>query len=256
MKETGEKMRIITIASRKGGTGKSTTASAIANGLRIKGRRVLLVDLDSQANLTYTTGAQGGGITALEVLTGTATAAEAIQHTEQADIIPAGQQLAAADLLLTDIGKEYRLREALEPIRGQYDYIIIDTPAGLGIGTTNALTASDGVIIPVTADMYSLQGCRILEESIRSVKKYCNPDLKIDGLLITRYSGRANLSKAMKNSAEEIAADMSTKVYSHPIRECVAIKEAAALRQGVFDYAPKSNAAKDYAALINEIERG
>ena len=248
---TGQ-METIAIINRKGGVGKTATAQALGSGLIKKGRRVLFVDLDSQTNLTYGLGADAGQVNSMDVLTGEATAQEAVQHTQQGDVIPAGEDLAGADKVITDTGKEYKLKEALANLAGSYDYVIIDTPAALGTLTINALTAADSVIIPVQADIYSLQGIEQLNQTIEAVKKYCNPALYIRGILATRYNGRAIISKDMLSNFEEAAEQLNTRLYNTPIRECISIKEAQASQQNIFEYAPRSNAAKDYNAFIDE----
>lgn len=249
-------MEVIAIINRKGGVGKTATAQALGSGLIRKGRRVLFVDLDSQTNLTYGLGADAGQVNSMDVLTGEATAQEAVQHTQQGDVIPAGEDLAGADKVITDTGKEYKLKEALADLAGSYDYVIIDTPAALGTLTVNALTAADSVIIPVQADIYSLQGIGQLNQTIEAVKKYCNPALYIKGILLTRYNGRAIISRDMQSNLEEAAQQLKTRLYSTPIRECISIKEAQAQQQDIYSYAPRSNAAKDYAAFIDEFTEG
>ena len=249
-------MKVISIVNRRGGVGKTATAHAIGAGLSHRGYKVLFIDLDSQSNLTFDTGATTSDKTSLELLQGTATATDAIQSTPIGNIIPASQNLALADMLLQDTGKEYKLKEAIAPIKRKYDYIIIDTPPALGIITTNALTASDTVIIPAQAEIHSIQGIALLSEAITAVKKYTNPALKIAGIVITRYNGRAILSKDMKENLYRTAELLKTKVFSTPIRECIAVKEAQALRQDIFTYAPRSNATKDYNAVIDELLGG
>ena len=249
MKET------IAIVNRRGGVGKTATAHAIGAGLARRGYKTLFIDLDSQCNLTFDVGAKTAPLTSMEVLSGTATAQEAIQHTQGGDIIPASPSLAVADTTLEGTGKEYRLREALEPIAGEYDYIIIDTPPALGVLTVNALTASNSAIIPAQAEVHSLQGIGLLYDVIKAVQKYTNPALTIKGILITRYNGRAILSRDMKSNREATAKELGTKVFTTPIRECTAIKEAQATQSDIYSYAPRSNATADYTALLNEIER-
>lgn len=249
MKET------IAIVNRRGGVGKTATAHAIGAGLARRGYKTLFIDLDSQCNLTFDVGAKTAPLTSMEVLSGTATAQEAIQHTQGGDIIPASPSLAVADTTLEGTGKEYRLREALEPIAGEYDYIIIDTPPALGVLTVNALTASNSAIIPAQAEVHSLQGIGLLYDVIKAVQKYTNPALTIKGILITRYNGRAILSRDMKSNLEATAKELGTKVFTTPIRECTAIKEAQATQSDIYSYAPRSNATADYTALLNEIER-
>lgn len=249
-------MKTISIVNRKGGVGKTATAQALGSGLLKRGYRVLFVDLDSQSNLSYAIGVDTIGLSSLELMTETATAKEVIIKTDQGDIIPASPNLVIIETTLTETGKEYRLKERLEPILSEYDYIIIDTPAQLGVLTINALTTSDFAIIPVQADIYSLQGIGLLNETIETIKKYCNKDLYIDGVLVTRYNGRAVLSRDMQGNIEELAKEFHTKVYKTPIRECIAIKESQAMRQSIFDFAPRSNASIDYDNFINEILEG
>ena len=248
-------MSIIAVVNRRGGVGKTATAHAIGAGLSLRGYRVLFIDLDSQCNLTYDTGAKPARLTSMEVLSGTAPASEAVQEIQDGGIIPASPSLAVADTTIDGTGKEYRLKEALEPLQGEYDYIIIDTPPALGVLTVNALTACDSVIIPAQAEIHSLQGIGLLYDTIKAVKKYTNPALTVKGILITRYNSRAILSRDMRASLEDTAQELGTSVFSTPIRECTAIKEAQAMQTNIFTYAPKSNATADYTALINEIEK-
>jgi len=249
----GGRIKTIAIINQKGGVGKSTTAHAIGAGFALKGKRIAYIDLDAQGNLTYTLKANSNGLSALDVLTKSATAAEAMQQTEQGNIIPATPALTGADATITTTGKEYRLREALEPLCKNYDYVIIDTPPALGILTINALTASNGIIIPAHADIYSLQGIGQLHSTITAVKQYCNPTLKVMGILLTRHNPRAILSRDMADMIEDTAKQLNTKVCKSRIRDNIAIKEAQAYQQDIYSYANKSNAAEDYRALINEI---
>lgn len=245
-------MEIIAIINRKGGVGKTATAQALGAGLLKRGARVLFVDLDSQANLTYGMSSSPRRHDVMEVLTGTCRAGDAIQHTEHGDLLAGSESLAAADAIIDGTGKEYRLREALEDVNDIYDYVIIDTPAALGTLTVNALTAAAGVIIPVQADEYSILGIGQLNAAITAVRKYCNHDLKIYGILITRYNARSILSRDMQSNLQDAAAALNTKLYQTAIRECVSVKEAQACKQDIYRYAPRSNAAKDYEAFLDE----
>ena len=250
----GRPMReILAIINQKGGVGKSTTALALGAGLILKGYKVLYIDLDAQGNISYTIGAINNDLTAMDLLNKAATAEQIIQHTAGGDIIPSSPALSTADTIINTTGKEYRLKEALEPIQASYDYIIIDTPPALGILTINALTACTGAIIPAQADIYSLQGIGQLNNTIQTVKKYCNHNLIIKGIVLTRYSSRSILSRDVAEMIEETARRLDTRLYETTIRECIAIKEAQARRQDIFNYAPKSNASLDYMALVNEI---
>lgn len=238
-------MEIVTVVNRKGGVGKTVTAHNLAAYIHnICGKSVLAIDLDSQANLTYSYGLEESD-NIIKWLQGEIEAEKVIKRTENNGyIIPSSPRLALAETMFNNTGREYKLREALEGV--EYDYIIIDTPATLGILTVNALTVSDKVIIPMQADIYSLQGFEQLKDMIGSVKKYTNPNLKIEGLLLTRYNGRTNLAKSIREALEEEAKALGTKVFKTPIRECIAIKESTFKRMSVLDYAPGSNAAHDY----------
>lgn len=246
-------METISIVNRRGGVGKTATAHAIGAGLALRGYAVLFIDLDSQCNLTYDTGAHDTPPTSMEVLTGEATAKEAIQTVKRGDIIPASANLAVADTTITGTGKEYRLKEALEDLGGLYDYCIVDTPPALGVVTINALTASDRVIIPAQAEVHSLQGIGLLYDTIGAVQKYTNPALKVEGILITRYNGRTILSRDMRSNLEATARELGTKVFATPIRECIALKEAQAVQSDIYSWAYHSNATTDYTAVLEEI---
>lgn len=245
--------KIYAIINQKGGVGKSTTAEALAAGLSLKGYKTLSIDLDAQANMSYTAGAKTDGATALGVLTGEVDTAAAIQHTGSGDIIAASKALAGADAFIADTGKEYKLREALEEVKAAYDYIIIDTPPALGILTINALTACDSVIIPAQADIYSLQGVEQLAETMKPVKKYCNPALTVEGILLTRYSPRSVLSREVAELAGQLAGKLGTKLFKTTIREAIAVKEAQISQQSLYTYAPKANVTEDYNRFIAEL---
>ncbi len=243
-------MEITAIVNRKGGVGKTAAAQTLGAGLIKKGFSVLFIDLDSQTNLTYSIGAKSNKLNSMDVLTGEATAKEAIQHTKNGDIIPGSEYLAGADLVINGKGKEYRLKEAIKGLN--YDYIIIDTPAALGTLTINALTAATNAIIPVQAEIYSLQGIGLLARTIDAIKEHSNPDLYIKGVLLTRNNSRTVLTKDMQSNLQEITKQLKTTLYKVPIRECVSVKEAQAEQIDIFTYAPRSNAAQDYKYFIDE----
>lgn len=248
--------RITTIANQKGGVGKTTTAHALATGLTVKGYKTLTIDTDPQGNLSYTMRADDQQAGLYEILKGNINSAEAIQHTVQGDIIPSTLLLAGADMEFTDTGREYLLKDIVEPLRKIYDYIIIDSPPTLGILTINALTASNDVIIPMGADIYSLQGLSQLYNTVNKVKKYCNPSLNIAGLLITRYNGRTILSKDLREVIENKAVQIGAAFYNTVIREGVSIKEAQTQQDSIFKTDPNSNPAQDYLKFINEYLEG
>ena len=249
-------MKIIAIINQKGGVGKSTTAFTLASGLTNKGYKTLCIDMDAQGNLSYTANANEDLLTIYDLLSQDADINKTIQHTKNFDLIASSKSLSGADGFITDIGKEYKLKEALENIKNNYDYIIIDTPPALGILTVNALTACNSVIIPAQADIYSLQGIEQLSKTIQPIKKYCNDNLKIDGILLTRYSPRAILSREVAEIASDLAQNLNTKVFKSTIREAIAVKESQINKQSLFEYAPNSNVTNDYLNFIDEILKG
>lgn len=245
-------MKTYVITNQKGGVGKTATAAALGHSLQARGYRVLFVDLDSQGNLSDCLGADQDGFSSMDILQGKPIG-ECILHLPQGDLVQASPAIAEADITITAIGKEYRIRDALRGISEAYDYAVIDTPPHLGIATINALTAADGAIIPAEASPHSLKSVCQLSETLSAVKQYCNPGLKIEGILITRHNGRAIINQNFTELLEEAASQLNTKVFDTKIRECITLKEAAAMRQDIFSYAPRSNAAKDYSAFVEEL---
>lgn len=244
--------RITTVTNQKGGVGKTTTALALATGLTYRGYNVLVVDTDPQGNISYSMAADINGKGLYEGMKEEATAKELIQHTNQGHILPSTLLLTAADLEFVQTGREQHVRNLLEQIKENYSHIIIDTPPTLGILTINALTASDDVIIPMGTDIYSMHGLTQLCTNINRVRRYCNPSIRIAGLLMTRYNKRPTLNREIKESIEEKAAELNTIVYKTIIREGITIKEAQTQQLNLFDYAPKSNPAIDYMDFITE----
>ena len=244
-------MQTITITNQKGGVGKTTTAQHLAVGLRKKGNRVLLIDADQQTNLSLATN-WNYNITIYDVMKGNVSTKDAIFHSSQCDIIGGSFRLANADKEFDQTGKEYLLKEALEQVKDDYDYVIIDTPPALGVITVNALTCSDKVIIPAQSDVFSIQGLSQLTNLISTVKKYTNRDLEIDGILLTKFNDRTILNRNLKQTLQNVSETIGTKVYKSTIREATAIREAQTKKTNVFDYDKKSKVAKDYSDFVNE----
>ena len=246
--------KVITVINQKGGVGKTTTAHAIGAWLqRTKAKKVLFIDLDQQGNLTYATGASNSNYNSLKLLINGSLDAKKIQHTSSGfSVIPSDPMLANIDMILTETGKEYRLKEALKGLK-DYDYVVIDNPPSMNVIMINALTASDFAIIPAQADIFSLQGITQLGKSLDAVKSYTNKDLNVLGIVLTRHNGRTILSRDILEVIEDTAKQLKTKVYSQTIREAVAVKEAQATRKDIFSYDAKSNASQDYDALMQTI---
>lgn len=246
-------MKTIAIANQKGGVGKTTTANTLIAGLSQKGYKVLAIDLDPQTNLTTSLGAEPKGATALGVLTGEIETAQAIVKTATGDLIPGNYLLANAESYLDATGKEYRLKEALEPIASKYDYVVIDTPPALSILTINALTSSDYVVVPAKADLYSLQGIDQLAKTIKTVKKYCNPNIKVAGILLTMYNDRTNITKEVAELVNQLSSKLDAEVFRSTIRNSIKATELQFKPGGLFSYAPRENITKDYEAWIEEL---
>lgn len=246
--------KIITINIQKGGSGKSTTTQALASCLSSMGNKCLVVDLDPQGNVSYSSGIDNAEKTTYEFLKGEITLKEAIQRSNDSfDIIPANILLSGADMEFTRTGREYLLKDKLEEVKDKYDYIILDTPPSLGILSVNSLTAADYVLIPTEATFYALQGMGQLYNTIESVRRYCNKDLKILGMLLIKYNNRTILNRQVKDLIEDTAVHMNTKVFKQTIREGIAVKEAQAQQQSLLTYAPNSNPSLDYLELTKEI---
>lgn len=250
--------KVISISNQKGGVGKTTTTGAVAAGYKQKGYKVLCVDLDPQANLSFSAGAETEDCpTIYEILKGEAKASFSIQKLPSFDVISSNILLSGIELEFTQTGREYLLKENLAQVKDKYDYIFIDTPPALSILTVNAFTASDYIIIPMIADIFSLQGIAQLSETIDRVRKYCNPNLKVEGIVLTKYNKRTVLSREIKGTAELIAKELKTIIFNTTIRSSVAIMEAQTNQQDIFNYAPKNTATQDYKELVEEfIERG
>jgi len=246
--------RVITVTNQKGGVGKTTTSLALATGLVRKGFKALAVDMDPQANLSFSLGGDiEDGPTVYDLLKGDVHPRFAVQRTSCVDLISSNILLSGIDLEYTRSGREYLLRTGLEPLRDKYDYIIIDTPPALNILTVNAFAASDYVIIPMLADIFSLQGIAQLSDTILRLRQACNPNLVIGGILLSKYDGRTILGKRIRETAEMVAQQVGTRLYKTAIRNSIAIPESQTNQVSMFEYAPRNPAVRDYANFIQEL---
>lgn len=241
---------IYTIATQKGGTGKTTTAAAIAQAAAYKGKKALAIDLDPQGNLTFALAANATAPGSYDLLHGTP-AADVIQTTAQGiDVIAASPDLQTET---SAAGSARRLQNALEPMKRRYNVIVIDTPATGGELQYNALQAADRLLIPLEADAYNTQSLYQIADTARQIKG-SNPRLKIAGVLLTQYDGRSTLTKQLRDVLEATAKLLKIP-YLGTVRKAIAVKEAAALQVSLYDYAPKSNPAADYMAIFDKITR-
>ena len=248
--------KIIAIANQKGGVGKTTTSINLAAGLSYLGKKVLLIDFDPQGNATQGIGHEVdiNDLTVYDALMTDEDIHNCIKTLQRPplDILPANISLAGADLEIASIeeNREHLLREALEPVRDDYDYIIIDCPPSLGLLNTNALTAADSVLIPVQCEYYALEGVTQLLQTIRLVQKLFNPNLKIEGVLLTMYDARTNLSAEV---AQEVYKHFKEKAYRTYIPRNVKLSEAPSVGKSIYDYDMNCEGARAYVALTKEV---
>jgi len=252
--------KVISIVNFKGGVAKSTTAQFMAYGLAEKKYRVLLIDLDQQQNTTYTLMSDNLldiDSSIYDVFMKNKDIKDTIYEAGTIDFIPSVPDMMQIDFELQGKPDQpYRLAEGLKEVENDYDYIILDTPPASPTIIMNALTASDDCIIPVKADSYSLNGIGLLSNSIKPVQKYTNKDLKIAGFLLGFYDSRLLLSKEIKKQLVEVVEVFDTKIFNQTIRNAVALSEAQAMKQSIFDYSPTENVTNDIRKFINEYLEG
>ena len=258
-------MQTIAIVNQKGGVGKSTTAVNLGAGLVRQGKRVLLIDADSQANLTEMLGWQQPD----ELSPTLATMLERIisdrpiepqngilHHKEGMDLLPANIELSGLEVsLVNTMSRETVLRTYLNEVKRQYDYILVDCSPSLGMLTLNALTAADDMVIPVGLEVFSLQGLKQLFNTVENVRRYCNPRLTVAGILITRRGNRASLTRELIDVIGQTAKDLNVYLYPTVIREAVAVREAQVMQESLFDSHPKAAVTADYAAFVADYLR-
>jgi chromosome partitioning protein len=248
--------RVIAIANQKGGVGKTTTAINLGASLAVAEKRTLVVDIDPQGNATSGLGLEQRESlpNIYDVLTGERSPGDAVTphvHFTCLDLIPSTQDLVGAEIELVQAPQRERvLRKALEPLRERYDYILVDCPPSLGLLTLNTLTAADSVLIPIQCEFYALEGLSQLLNTIRLVQRGLNPHLDIEGVLLTMYDRRLNLSRQVAAEAREY---FGAKVYRTAIPRNVRLAEAPSFGQPIVQYDVASQGAQAYLALAKEI---
>ena len=250
--------KIIAFANQKGGVGKTTSAVSVAACLGARGKKVLMVDIDPQGNASSGFGVnkKATKLSTYDLLiSDEVTTAQVIQKTpfQNVDILPASIQLAGAEIELVEIeNRTYRLKQALLEIKNNYNYIIIDCPPSLGLITLNALATSNTILIPIQCEYYALEGLSQLMATLRQVKRLYNPDIDIEGVLLTMYDGRLNLTMQV---VDEVKKYFPKKVFKTVIPRNVKLSEAPSYGQPVYYYDRYSKGSISYSELANEIIR-
>jgi len=245
--------KIVVISNQKGGVGKTTTAVNLGASLAVAEKRTLLIDLDPQGNASSGVGVTPNGGTSYELMLGAAPMSECIQNTHVAflDVMPTDRRLAGAEVeLVNQEQREHFLKKAVQPLRERYEFIIVDTPPSLGMLTLNALTAADSVLIPIQCEYYALEGLSQLLSTVQLVQRSLNPDLRLEGVLLTMWDGRLKLSNQV---AEEAIEFFGETVYQTKIPRNVRLSEAPSFGKPILLYDVECVGARSYLELAKEV---
>ncbi len=248
-------MRIISISNIKGGVGKTTTAAVLAAGLAEKDYRVLLIDSDPQTNLSICfMQEQTDESPSLYHVYSDKKSIDEIKVTvkNNLDLVVGDFELCNADLQFTKAGRLKMLLKAIRNINTKYDFIIIDTPPNLGILSLNAFIASDYVVVPMSADSFSMKGVRLLKQTLDDVIDEIEKELPVAGILLTRYNNRTKVSKLLEKSLNSVAALLDTELFKSRIRQAVVLQESQIAREDLFSYAANAKVTEDYNGFIDE----
>ncbi len=257
MLEVHQLARVIAVANQKGGSGKTTTTRSLASSLAERGRTVLMIDLDPQGSLSEGCGVELHSLkgTTYHVLIGAARLPDILLDIEdRVRLAPTNIHLSAAELQLVNMNRrEDKLRNAIRPIRPDFDYVLIDCPPSFGLLTVNSLSAADSVLIPMTCDYYTLLGVALLLQTVTDIQQEVNPDLKIEGILATRFDGRTlHAKEILQRAKDELGSQV--RIFDTVVRESVRFKESPIVSQSINSYAKNSEGAKAYRSLAEEID--
>lgn len=250
-------MKILSISNIKGGVAKTTTAATIAAGLHKQGKRVLMIDSDPQTNLSmcFVDEPQDGDPSLYSIYSGEATIDSIkIEIKPGLDLVVGDFSLCSADMeFLGKVGSLKLLGRAIRESKGDYDYVIIDTPPNLGFLSLNAFMTSDYIVTPMAADSFSLKAIRLLKKTIDEVAEDVGKDIPVAGILLTRYTDRTNVAKILEENVNAAAKLLNTTVFESRIRQATVVQESQLVKMDLFEYAPKAPVTKDYESFINEL---
>lgn len=239
---------VYALINQKGGIGKTTAAIHLGTGLKIRGFKTLIIDMDAQCNLTLTLrGDYQHKPTIMDAILGKIDIFDTIQHLDEVDVIPGSNNLASLESKISPEGKEFFLEDAIKPLKEEYDFIILDSPPALSLITVGIMCAADSIIIPAGMDLYSFQGTGQLYRTYKAVKENCKPELEIDGILVTQNS------ISLKSTLDEIAKKMHTQIFDTIISDNVMVKHAVINQMSLYKFAPNSKPAKEFSQFVDEL---